>query len=479
MRIRLVPLLIILAAVAYGGYLLVKPSDDKYVVYADFNDAGGVLKNYNVKIGQITAGTIEKVELIKGDVVRVRMELDDSAAPIGTGASAKVRPVNLLGEKYIDLDPGDVNQPVKSGSTIPESRTGVPVELDDVLNTLDPDTRAGLRILINEFGTGLAGRGEDFSQTLEDLPPAIDQARRVVSEVAAENKNLETAIVSGDRVINQVFVHRDELGDLVDSAGDALATVADRRAALGATLRAAPQGFDRLRETLSRLQGASDQLAPAARDLQRTDPALATTLARLPAFANDASIALDAIRETSPTLQRLGDESVPTLRRLRPTAHRLASFATQLRPLANTLGPQGGFRALLGFIDGWTGVTSQADGLGHVFRLRLVLDDQILTSALQRYSQSLGLPQIVRKGKHGAKAPAQTGTAPQAATPPAANPVTDLTKSLTDKLSATTQSILGDVLSQPALKNTAALLNGQAKDKSDDAADLLNYLVGP
>jgi phospholipid/cholesterol/gamma-HCH transport system substrate-binding protein len=482
MSIRLLPLLAILAAACFGLYQLAKPADDKYVVNATFTDAGGILKNYNVKIGQIAAGTIERVELTKDDKVHVRMELDEGAAPIGDGATAKVRPVNLLGEKYVDLDPGDVDNPLPSGSTIPESRTGVPVELDDVLNTLDPDTRAGLRILINEAGTALAGRGADFNETLTDLPPAIDEARKVVGEIAAENQNLETAIVGGDRVINEIYGHRDDLGEFVDSAGDALATVADRRADLGATVRSAPAGFDRLRGTLARLEGATDQLSPAAEDLQRTAPVLASTLERLPAFADDAQVALAAIRETSPTLERLGAQSTPTLRRIRPTAGRLASFATSLQPLMKSLGPDGGFRAFLGFIDGWAGVTNQADGLGHVFNLRLTVDEEILTSAIQKYTETL-LPDAQKRGKPSRPAPVQAGAAHPTPVDALKQPLKDTldgvgktvqdTLAGVDKTVKDTQTLLDQLLKQGVIKGAGAPQPGA------DPTDLLNYLLAP
>jgi phospholipid/cholesterol/gamma-HCH transport system substrate-binding protein len=301
-----------------------------------------------------------------------------------------VRPVNLLGEKYIDLDVGDQTHPLPSGSTIPRSRTSSPTELDDVLNTLDPGTRAGLRIMINEAGLGMAGRGANFNAVLEDLPPALDQARRVVGEVARENQALDRLIVRGDRVVASVDGRRDELGQLVGSAGDALGVVAERRRELGQTVRVAPAAFGRLAATLGRVRGAADQLTPAARDLRATAPALAATLARAPAFAKDAQATLAEARDVAPALSRLGRRSTPILKRLEPTAARLADFSAGARKLLDAADQGQGLSKFLDFMNGWVGVIGNADGLGHVFRLRLTFDDQFFTSAIRRYLGEYG-----------------------------------------------------------------------------------------
>ena len=263
-------------------------------------------------------------------------------------------------------------------------RTGVPVELDDVLNMLDPDTRGRLRILINEAGVALAGRGADFNRTLSELPPALDQGTALVGQVAAENQTLGRLIGEGDRVIAAVNSRRDDLGALVDSAGRALQSVASRRAQLGRTVQAAPATLAQLRTTLTALRGTAQQLRPALNDLRATSPSLADVLRRAPSFTRDAQAALGAARAVAPELSRLGRRGTPPLRRLAPTAQRLARFASTLQPLMNGLDRQGALKAVLGFVDGWAGVIGNRDGLGNVFRVHVTASEQMLTSILER-----------------------------------------------------------------------------------------------
>jgi phospholipid/cholesterol/gamma-HCH transport system substrate-binding protein len=473
---------VLLAGAVLAAVLVFTGGDDKYVVNARFKDAGGILKNYGVKIDGITAGKVTKISLLPDDTVNVQMKMDKEAAPIGQNASAKVRPVNLLGEKYVDLEPGDISKPEPSGAVIPASRTAVPVEVDDVLNVLDPDTRTALRLLINESGLALAGRGTDFNRTLTDLPPALDEAKKVVSQVAAENKNLETAITQGNKVIHSMASRGDDLGDLVDSAAKALQTTADRRAQLGDTVRTAPAALSRLRTTLGDLRSATDDLAPAADDLRTATPSLASTLTRLPQFADDATQTLDEVRSVSPTLNKLGTQSTPTLKRLRPTAARLAQFAQDSDTLIGGLGNGGGLRAVLQFADDWAHVTDNQDGLSHVFRLRLSVNPDLITSALAKYSKTyLGGAAPKRKASTPAAAAAPSAAPAPAPAPETKKPgllpkllpvpIAEAIQQGVDDIGKTVTGVLGAV--------TGGKKGGGDPQGSDDATKLLNYLLAP
>ncbi|MCW2997923.1 MAG: hypothetical protein JWN65_1472 [Solirubrobacterales bacterium] len=465
---KLIPWLLGAAALAIVGVLVVGGSDKKYIVYAKFDDAGGILKNYNVKVGQVAAGHVSEITLDEQDHAVVKMELDNGSVPLGSGATAKVRPVNLLGEKYIDLSPGDLARPVASGTTIPVSKTGSPIELDDALNILDPDTRGALRIIINEAGLTMAGRGTDFNRTLTDLPPALDSARRVVSEIEQENGRLRSLITQGDRVLTAVAPKADDLGDLVSSAADALQTAAQRRDALGRTVAGAPAALGQLRTTLAGLQEASTQLSPAADDLLATSPQLAETLTRLPQFAKDAGATLDEVTRVAPQLGKLGRRSAPTLRRLRPTAVRLAQFSSDLAPLLDQ--SYTSVKSLVGgFVNGWAGVTNNQDGLGHYWRLQPGIDTALATSVLER---ELYKPKVAAKAKPGkpaaANKPAPEVTAPAA---PAAAP---------PRLLEPLKPVVGAV--NDALNGLKGGLDGSGDKTSsggNEMGKLLNYLLGP
>jgi hypothetical protein len=78
------------------------------------------------------------------------------------------------------------------------------------------------------------------------------------------------------------------------------------------------------------------------------------------------------------------------LRRLQPAAARLADFSAGSRKLLDAADQGQGLSKFLDFMDGWVGVISNADGLGHVFRLRLTFDNEFFTSAIRRYLDEFG-----------------------------------------------------------------------------------------
>jgi len=174
MRSAIAPLAVLAAAAALyvGGNKLLFSDDGGYVVRAEMRDASGLAKESAVKIGGVPAGSVIDIALTKRDTALVTMRLEKGAAPVKDGTTARVRPVNLLGEKYVELAQG-AGRALASGGRIPIQRTSHAVELDDVFNTLDADTRARLAVLINESGVAMNHRGRDFNAMLKDLPPAL------------------------------------------------------------------------------------------------------------------------------------------------------------------------------------------------------------------------------------------------------------------------------------------------------------------
>jgi virulence factor Mce-like protein len=404
----------LLAAVAViAAAMLLGGGERPYVVKAVYADASGLTKDYDVKIDGVPAGSIKRVDLDAEDHAVLTLELDKGAVPIGAGAKAFARPANLLGEKYVDLRLGDRRRPQPSGTVIPISRTGTPVELDDVLNTLDAGTRARLRILINEAGTALAGRGADFNALLGALPGALEDTRRVVDDVNGENARVRRTISAADRVTSAVDGRRDDLQRVVADAASALGAVAERRKQLGATVAGAPSALAQLNRTLGDLRRAASDLVPAGRALRSAAPPLRQVLAELPSFSEQTAGTLREAQGLAPTLSRLARQATPDVRRVATTASRLGTFAGDLAPVVRGL-DRGVLRDAIGLMHGWSRVIARSDGLGHIFRVRANVDQELLTSALTRYMR--GVPKLTAHAPKTALAPA----APTAAQPPAA-----------------------------------------------------------
>jgi phospholipid/cholesterol/gamma-HCH transport system substrate-binding protein len=360
-----------------------------YEVKAELADASGLVRNSNVKIGGVDAGLITELELTEDDTALLTMVLDPESGEIGAGATAAARPVNLLGEKYVDLEVGDLKDPQPSGTMIPMERTSTPVEIDDALNILEPGVRARLRILINEAGIMLAGRGADFNGLLEELPPAIDELAGLVQEARSETERMGLLIDQGDRVLASIAGERDNLGKLVDSAANALEVTASRREELGQTFSEAPRTLTELTHTFDELGITAGRLEPTARHLAQTADPLHDTFEQLPEFANAAEGALKTASDVAPDLERLGREGHPIVAELKPTLERTNSFLGTADPILKKLAGnnepgEGSFAGLMGLMHNWALAIPTSDGLSHLFGIKAYVSNNTIRHAVER-----------------------------------------------------------------------------------------------
>jgi ABC-type transporter Mla subunit MlaD len=387
-----------------------------YTVRAEFQNIDGLRVGSTVKVDGVPAGIVSAISVTPRDTAIATFRVDRSAAPIGAASSVQIRPTDLLGEHYVQLNLGNVSQPLPSGTFIPMSRTSATVELDEVLNMLDVNTRTRLRILINEAGIGLAGRGADFNTLLSKLPPNLDQARQLLGQVASQNGTLENLIVEGDRITAAVNGKRDQLGNLIGVAESALGAVAARQSQLGATIASAPGALTQLRTALNQIGTASTALMPAAERLQAAAGPLTATLGALPAFASSARATLLTARQVAPDLGRLGREALSPLRALRPTALNLRSVTANAAPILTEL-DQRAMRDALWFVENWALGLKGRDALGHFVGANLQFDPSIVISALDSFVNNGNLLGTRQRHRSPSVHSAGTPAAPAAAAP--------------------------------------------------------------
>jgi virulence factor Mce-like protein len=356
---------LLVAAVVVAAYLLISGGDEGYTIKAELPNAGGVKPHSSVKIAGVPGGTVEKLEITPRDTALVTMKLKDNAAPIGKDASIQIRPTDLLGERYIALDAGNVNDPAPKNFEIPKSRTKLPVELDDVLNTFDADTRTRIKILVNEFGVALGNRGKDLASLLNEMPSTLGDARQLVTEITDESASLKTLLARGDSLTASIDPKKDQLASLVTQADATLKALADRRDKIGRTLDAAPGGLAALNTTLTQLRQASTDLRPASVDLKNAAGPLKDTLDALPGFEQSARESLKAAKTAAPAVTKLGNKATGPLKTLTPTLANLEQFSGDLKPTLDVFDNRA-FEDAMWFAQNLGGLGLKGrDGLGH------------------------------------------------------------------------------------------------------------------
>ncbi|MCW3064671.1 MAG: hypothetical protein JWN32_1843 [Solirubrobacterales bacterium] len=487
------------AAVAVVAIVILLSGGGGYTIKAELRDAGGLRVNSSVKVAGVPAGSVKSITVTSRDTAIATLEIDKDALPIGQGASVQVRPTDLLGERYASLDPGDRSRPVSSGTVIPMSRTSQPVELDDILNTLNPDTRTRLGILINEAGAGLAGRGADFGKLLATLPPSLSGIRGLLDQVDTQDAALKDMIARGDRITASINAKRGDMGKLVDQAAGALQTVAEKRQALGATIANAPAALAELRTTLGQLDSASTALRPAAADLQRTAAPLGTTLRSLPAFTADAAPTLRTATSVAPQLTRLGKRATPTVKRLVPTTKLLQQTLTPAAPALQHMTDRG-TNDLLYFINNVNRGLQGRDGISHFIGAHLYVDAEYVSNAINAFNGYHPTSSTKTKTKAPAPpAPSVVNQVKDAVKKVTGQPLTqkllqkiplkDLTQKVTQQLArvvppGTVTKIVGNLVGglrqrAQAHPHPQPQAQPQAKTSGGDALRLFDYLMGP
>ena len=169
-QVGLIALLVIVVG-AYLGFSKDIPFTTPFQLKAVFENAPPIYKGQAVRIAGVEVGKVSAVEPKGGDspAVVVTMKLKDEALPIHRNAQVKVRPrLFFEGNLFFDIRPGTPSSGnVKDGDTIPVSQTSAPVQLDQVLGTLQTDTREDLQKLLVGYGDAINGEpqpGEDDDQ---------------------------------------------------------------------------------------------------------------------------------------------------------------------------------------------------------------------------------------------------------------------------------------------------------------------------
>lgn len=381
--VALVALVTTAAGVLGGG------EDTKLMVVAHFKDASPLLVGNDVRMHGVKVGRVSSVAA-SGTGADVGLELEAAALPVHQDATATVRPVSLLGERYVDLDAGSTQVPtLENGGQIGLERTGSAVDLDDVLGSLDAPTSDSLAGMVGALGGGLDGNGANAEQAISALGPSMASTAEMATILSEQNATLQSLVTSMDRVTAGLAADQGQAMDSMLRASEALTGVtAENEAAFRQVLQQLPGSLAATRKTLVQLEGTADAATPTLEALRPTTSQLNGLSTDLLAFTEAAN---PALRDLNPVLDRADEllaEAGPVAQLLRKQSGVTAQDAAALDSLTATMAPR--FRTVMEFVKGWALATNGRDGLGHYFRGGLVLSPHAATGHLPGGTPSTG-----------------------------------------------------------------------------------------
>jgi len=211
------------------------PPGQDYAVNAAFTDANGVNRGADVVIAGHTVGQVTGVEA-SGRRAVVSMRISPHYAPLHQNTTARIRYSTLLAQKYIEITPIDGGAEVKSGGSIASDNTTSPVDFDQFLSALDPQTRARLQTLIQQAGGGLEGQQAAINDLLAQASGLSQESLAPLSTFHQHDPDLDRIVANLAIVSDRLGKSHQQLGDLVQSMSDVTGTLARNDQSLAALL---------------------------------------------------------------------------------------------------------------------------------------------------------------------------------------------------------------------------------------------------
>jgi ABC-type transporter Mla subunit MlaD len=328
-----------LVLAAAGGFAVVAggAADDgngsqRYWVQLD--NAFGLIEGADFKIAGVRAGKLTRMKVDRRNKkALVEFEVDRSAGKFSSlreDVYCETRPQSLIGEYFIDCQPGRSPVELKPGSTIPARQTASTIPADLVNNILRLPERERLRILLNELGTGLAARGTDLNDTVRRGVPALRETDRLLAILARHSEVIANLTRDADSVIGALADNRANVGRFVVEARNTAVASAHRQIELAGTFNRLPRFLAELEPAMRELGRVADGQTPALRDLNASAGQLQRFFDNLGPFA-------DASR---PSFRSLGEASTvgrQAVKAARPTVAELGRFAKNVPELGKNL----------------------------------------------------------------------------------------------------------------------------------------------
>ncbi len=296
-----------------------------FVLNAEFQTAQAVIagQGQTVRVSGVRIGDIGAVELKDGRAV-VRMDIERKyEGLVRTDATALLRPKTGLKDMFIQIEPGD-GPPAKENYTIPVQATMPDVNPDEILSTLDADTRDYLRLLISDLGRGLEGRGSDLRDLFRRFEPTHRHLAELNGAISTRRNNLRRLISSLNQLNTELASHDDDIAELVDSSAGVMRSFASEERNISAAVGELPSALRQTTDTLGRVERFAEVLGPTTENLRPAARALDPANEAITPFAKEVTPLLAS--DIRPFVR----EARPLVRDLRPASTQLADAAPNL-----------------------------------------------------------------------------------------------------------------------------------------------------
>jgi virulence factor Mce-like protein len=263
------------------------PTGKQYTIV--FDSAFGLTSGADFKVGGVPVGSISKLDVRRSDaraLITVSVSKSQGFGGLRESATCTINPQSLIGEYFVDCQPGKTGKVLPSGATIGVDHTTSPIQPDLVLDVMRLPIAQRFSIIFSQLGVGFAARGRDINETIRRALPALQSTDRVLQVLAERRQTLQDLSRESGQVLKVLGERHQDVTDFISEAQKAAAATADRRAAVAETFRRFPGFLDQLTPTMRDLGTASREMAPALADLRVAAPSVTGLLNTLRPFSS-------------------------------------------------------------------------------------------------------------------------------------------------------------------------------------------------
>jgi phospholipid/cholesterol/gamma-HCH transport system substrate-binding protein len=250
--------IVMLIALAVLGYFVIRIEDINLSrsrttreVKATFEDVAGLDDESAVRIAGVRKGHVSDIKVQPDGRAVVTMVVDDDV-PLRANATAKVANLGLLGEKYIELDPGTATAPVLSTEgpvTLPGTQPATFDDITDQVAAISEDVKA-----ITESMRAVLG-GPTGQERIEEI---VSNVQGITADVRAliqtNRENVEATLENTRAITAQLRTEIPRLADTLDRVANQIGGTVD-------------ENRPEVREVVQNLRGLSADLRVTADNL--------------------------------------------------------------------------------------------------------------------------------------------------------------------------------------------------------------------
>jgi phospholipid/cholesterol/gamma-HCH transport system substrate-binding protein len=494
MRRKLITAALVAAAVVAVVLIASGASGGGYTVRGVFDNGGFMVQGEQVRVAGANVGEIKSVtvsmpgeidsykdgkpQAVPGKAV-IEMEITDPGfRDFRSDASCLIRPQSLIGEKFVDCRP---TLPRAPGSPPPPSLKKIPsgqpgageylLPLENNSTSVDPDLINNIqtlpyaqrfRLILNELGAGLAGRGSDIEEVVKRANPVLRDVDRLFGILAAQRNQLAQLASDSEEILRPLSLARAHVAGFIANSGAAAQASSERGPELEASLRKFPRFLREFRLTMRSLQGFSDAATPVFNDLGKAAPSLTDATRTLTPFSEASTVALKSLGATGEVAGPLLREADPIVRKTTELAKSGAAPTTNLAKFFVSIEKTKGWDGLVELIYNTTATINGFDQYGHFVRSLVTL-----TNCTDYVA-----------GKGGTSSCVARFTGPNAGISGSASSA-DLYRRIQEELQGRTGGTGAASSSSSSSTGVGRAGPAQGAGKTGGTAPLLNYLLAP